>query len=158
MPTPGRLIAFTLDYTAPPPVELPPVPGPDGLIDPPKILPASDKPNVLGGGVVGVDVILPVIDVTTTRKILFGHAVVTPLRHPDLTDGDALMDPAKGYPTATYDLSTILDGRGGAPLTYTITGVPVGDFSVGFVQDNQTPPSEPAPIEVGAIPPPPPPV
>jgi hypothetical protein len=153
--TPGRFVAFTPDYTAPLPEPIPvvPIPGSDGLIDPPKIQP-SGPILVHGNGTVSQDVIIPVIVAGVMRPILAGHAVVTPFQSPDLTDGDALMDPTKGYPFATYSLSGVLDGRGGGALTYTITDVPPGNFSLGFVQDNAVPPDVIPPTEVGALPPP----
>lgn len=161
-PTPGRFVAFTKDYTPAIVDPGPPVPGPDGLIDPPKITPAGD-PVISAPGVVEQGVFLPVIDVTKMRLILAGYAVVTPYQHPDLADADALIAGANlvgpgRYPSASYGLSTYTDGYGGQPLVYAMAGVAPGPFSIGFVQDNAVPPDETPPDETGVVAAPPEPV
>jgi len=150
--TPGRKVAFRLDFT-PPVVGGAPAAVVVAAVIPSKAAPADIVPAgpiVLGAaaGTASVDVKLPVIDPVTTHLILAGHAVVTPFNHPALADGDALLDPANAFPKKKYDLSKILDGRGGNPLTYPVVGIPAGPFSLGFVQDNDV---APAPVVAAVV-------
>lgn len=134
--------------------------GPGGVpikVEPPDLVFASLP--VVGAGTVHVELTMPVIDPATTHVILKAHAIIATASHPANGNAEALVAASAGDdPNVTglsyNDLSGVIDGNGGKPLTFDFVGIAPAQYILSVVQDNDSdgdaaPPAGPTEVAGG---------